>query len=203
MASAPRLGCAPRDSSTCAKRQKVHNREAPPTKKAGVVPTLKAKWEAWREQLWATYVRLESASDSCDFYGEVDWATPGCNRLSTVRSTSQVTERTFSHVRSDPRELVLVAIQTSGHGFIEQNGRSARLEVGDFGLYDTTRPYRLSFDGPFEELIFLLPLQDLNRRLPGFTRLTGRRFDGRGGAGAVARGFVENLAACAPTLGSA
>lgn len=162
---------------------------------------LRSTWERWREQLWSTFVRLESVSDSDNFYGEVAWATSDCNRLATVKSTTQLTERTPTHIRSDPNELVLLAIQRSGHGFIEQSGRQSRLEAGDFGLYETTRPYRLSFDSPFEQLIFKLPLNDLARRLPGLSRLTGLNFQGRVGAGAVATAFAQNLASCSPSLG--
>jgi hypothetical protein len=31
----------------------------------------------WKERLWDTYVRLESVSDSSDFYGHVTEALPG------------------------------------------------------------------------------------------------------------------------------
>ena len=71
----------------------------------------------WREQLWSTYVRLESLSDAEDFYGSVSTVLPGCSRISVVNSTAQITERTSSNVRSDPREYLLLAFQRSGHGF--------------------------------------------------------------------------------------
>ena len=160
-----------------------------------------AKMALWRERLWSTFVRLESDSEAEDFYGRVEWAAPGSCRLSCVHSTAQTTERKFSHLRSDPQELVLIAVQKSGYGFVEQDGRQCRLEPGDFALYDTTRPYRLYFDKPFEQLIVRLPRHLLDRHLPGLPRLTARRYSGQSGAAAVAAGFALHLAANAPTLG--
>jgi AraC-like DNA-binding protein len=155
----------------------------------------------WREQLWSTFVRLESASEDDDFYGRVEPCAPGSCRLSCVHSTAQLTERTNSHLRSDPQELVLLAVQKSGYGFVEQDGRQARLQQGDFAIYDTTRPYRLYFEKPFEQLIVRFPRHLLDRRLPGLPRLTARRYRGQRGPGAVATGFALHLAAAAPTLG--
>jgi AraC-like DNA-binding protein len=157
-------------------------------------------WECWREQIWSTYVRLETASEDDQFYGRVQRPNPASARVSRVISTRQVTERTPSHLRSDPQELLIVAVQIVGEGFIEQDGRRSCLKAGDFGFYDTTRPYRLAFDGPFEQLILRLPRRLIDQRLPTLNRLTGRRYDGRTGAGQVAIGFVRQLAVAAVSL---
>ena len=164
-------------------------------------PHVRSLWDIWREQLWSNFVRLESRSDDEQFFGRVERATEGSNRLARVCSTSQVTERTPAHIRFDPRELVLVAVQRSGYGYIEQDGRQARLDAGDFGFYDTTRPYRLYFDAPFQQLIVRLPRDLLERRLPSLGKLTARCFPGQSGAVAVASGFALQLADNAASLG--
>src|SRR5262249_30330810 len=108
----------------------------------------------WREELWATYARLESSSDDDSFFGSVTFIVPGCTGLTIVNSTAQITERTAANIRSDSSEYVLCAYQLKGHGFAEQDGRIAETRPGEFVLYDTTRPYRLSFDSPFEQRVF-------------------------------------------------
>jgi AraC-binding-like domain len=123
-------------------------------------------FEHWQERLWSTYVRLESQTDDASFFGHVREALPNSNALSFVHSTRQITERTNANIRSDPQEVVIFAIQASGYGFVEQAGRQARLEKGDFTIYETTRPYRLLFDTPFDQLIFRMPRHLLERRLP-------------------------------------
>jgi AraC-like DNA-binding protein len=172
-------------------------------KKAGErLDQLDAKMFAiWREKLWSTFVRLESTTDDDGFYGHVREAVAESNRLSFVHSTSQLTERTHAHIRADHQELVLMAVQTTGYGFVEQDGRQARLESGDFAIYETTRPYRLFFEKPFDQLIFRLPRVLLDRRLPNLSRQTARTFKGKSGAVAVAAGFALQLAENAHQLG--
>jgi AraC-like DNA-binding protein len=157
-------------------------------------------WETWREQLWSTYVRLETTSDDDGFFGRVERPNPASARLSRVKSTRQVTERTPALLRADPQEVLIVAVQVAGEGHIEQDGRRSRLQVGEFGFYDTTRPYRLAFEGPFEQLILRMPRRLLDRRLPTLNRLTARSYDARSGAGALAIGFIRQLASSAATL---
>ncbi len=159
------------------------------------------RWERWREQLWSNFVRLECSSTSENFFGRVEQAAEGSNRLCAVHSTAHLVERTANHTRSDPHDIVLFLIQRSGYGYIEQDGRQARLDAGDFGLIDTSRPYRLSFDEPFEHLILRLPRQHFADRLPGFNRLTAGSFVGCDGPGRVATGMVIQLAANAKALG--
>jgi AraC-like DNA-binding protein len=159
-------------------------------------------FEQWQEKLWSTYVRLESQTDDSSFYGHVREAVPNSNALSFVHSTRQITERTNANIRSDPQEVVIFAVQASGYGFVEQGGRQARLEKGDFAIYETTRPYRLSFDKPFDQLVFLMPRALLERRLPNLSYQTARRFHGQTGAVALAAGFVFQLAKNAESLGT-
>lgn len=155
----------------------------------------------WQEKLWSTYVRLESSSDEPGFFGRVQEVLPGSNLLSFVSSTRQLTERTPGHFRSDQRELVLLSVQIDGQGYVEQEGRQARLDPGDLVIYDTTRPYRLFFKEPFRQLVFRMPREAIERRVNNLSRRTAVTFDGRKGAVAVARGFVRQLAANAALLG--
>ncbi len=150
-------------------------------------------WEVWREQLWSRFVRLESSSNDDGFFGHVSEPVANSCLLSTVHSTTQVTERTAAHLRRDPQDYVLVALQAEGHGFIEQDGRQARLEAGDFGCYITDRPYRLAFDSPFRQIILRLPRERLAERLPSLSRVTARRFNGRVKAGMLATGFIRQM----------
>jgi AraC-like DNA-binding protein len=139
----------------------------------------------WREDLWATYARLESSSDDDRFFGSVTLIVPGCTGLTVVDSTTQITERTTANIRSDSSEYVLCAYQLKGHGFAEQDGRIAETQPGEFVLYDTTRPYRLSFDGPFAQRVFRLPRKLLERRAAGFSQMMARPFNGTRGPGVL------------------
>lgn len=75
-----------------------------------------------------------------------------------------------------------------------QDGREALLEPGDFALYDSTRPYSLRFDGPFEQLVLVLPGPLLRSQLRASERLTATAVRGRGGAGGLAIRMIGTLA---------
>jgi AraC-like DNA-binding protein len=154
----------------------------------------------WREDLWATYARLESSSDDDRFFGSVTLIVPGCTGLTIVSSTTQITERTAANIRSDSSEYVLCAYQLNGHGFAEQDGRLAETHPGQFVLYDTTRPYRLSFDGPFAQRVFRLPRKLLDRRAAGFSQMMARPFDGTRGPGVLVMSLGGLLADQRPVL---
>ncbi|MBB4112780.1 AraC-like DNA-binding protein [Rhizobium sp. BK226] len=149
----------------------------------------------WREQLWSTYVRLESKSEARDFYGRVVEFIPGTHSLSLVDSTSQLTERTRHHVRTDHQEVVLVAFQLAGQGFVAQDDRQSRTIPGQFVFYESGRPYSLSFEGPFKQLVLRVNRDKLLSRLPGLGNLTARTFEARNGCGAVALDFLRSLTA--------
>jgi AraC-like DNA-binding protein len=155
----------------------------------------------WRENLWSAFVRLESTSERDDFYGFVVPAIPETSRLTTVSSTHQLTERTYGNLRSDPQEFVLLSLQLSGYCFVEQDDRQARLDAGDFAIYETNRPYRLAMRDSFEQLIFRLPRDLLDQRLPSLSRLTARRYAGHSASCTLVSGFLRQLCANAPALG--
>ncbi|MGO4852818.1 helix-turn-helix domain-containing protein [Phaeovulum sp. W22_SRMD_FR3] len=160
-------------------------------------------WEAWRSALWSRFLRLDSASQDDGFFGHIDPVVPGSNRLTRVHSTVQVTERTAAHLRGDPQDDVLFALQIEGQGGIEQGGRQTRLRPGDFACYLTDRPYRLAFDGPFRQIILRLPQERLACQITGLGGVTARRFDGQRGAGLLVRGFLQQMAENGPLLSDA
>jgi len=155
----------------------------------------------WRDALWETYARLQSTSDGAGFYGRVSAPWPGSQSLSIVTSTSQRTERTPNNIRMDLHEFVLCAIQLAGRDFVEQGGRQAATDPGEFVLYETTKPYTLLFDGPFEQLVLKLPRGVLSRPVVNLSSLTGRSIQAGRGAGAVARELIESLVRRGDELG--
>ena len=160
-----------------------------------MIDSSRASLARWKDALWNTYVRLESKSDSPAFYGNVTEELPGSNCLTEVVSTTQITQRTFSNIRHDPQEYILVAFQVEGEGYAEQGDRQAKTTPGDFVLYESTHPYTLVFSDSFKQRVLKLPLQTLDRRIPRLSSIVGRTINGRDGAGAIARQFVSNLAA--------
>jgi len=59
----------------------------------------------------------------------------------------------------------MVNIQVSGQGTAAQDGRTVVLRPGAMTFLDSTRPYKLFFDGAFSQLVVQLPLRALPRRV--------------------------------------
>lgn len=149
--------------------------------------------ETWRAQLWSRFVRLESESTDGNFYGKVTTPIPDSKRISVIHSTRQVTKRTNQNIKTDPQDLILVMLQKTGSGFIEQEGKQARLKAGDFAILDTTRPYQLFFNNPFEQVVMQVPRQRITECMPNYKSAICRQFDGKSGPGLVISGFIQHL----------
>ena len=73
--------------------------------------------------------------------------------------------------------------RSRGAGCFEQNGRKVVLAPGEWSLYDTTRPYAVSNPERIEQVIMLLPRDELVRLGLDLDDLVVRRFTGRAGIG--------------------
>ncbi|MEM9606852.1 MAG: helix-turn-helix domain-containing protein [Actinomycetota bacterium] len=144
----------------------------------------------WREVVCAVYVPLVvDPVGSRPFAGRVavrDWDDV---RISQVDSEGQVVR----HSADDVSDECLVSLQVAGQARITQDGRTAELSPGDFALYDATRPYELSFDDTFRQIVVHFPREALLDRGLTVDSTTARRADGTAGLGAVAASFLRSL----------
>src|SRR5260370_39862240 len=85
-------------------------------------------------------------------------------------------------------------MQLRGYCLVTQDGREAPLTPGDFALYDTRRPYQLSFDSEFRMLVVMFPRELLNLRADDLANVVARRVSGRRGAGGPVSPFFMKLA---------
>jgi AraC-like DNA-binding protein len=158
----------------------------------------------WIEAVCNTYVQLE-----CDtlqrnpvFDGTIEANQLATLGLSRVTSSPQWVRRTPAKIKRATEDYFIVSIQTKGHGRIVQDGRVANLTPGDFALYDSTRPYELIFDEPFQQHVLQLPGAVLRGRLSNTETLTARRISGDRGAGHLMISMINTLAADIDTLES-
>jgi hypothetical protein len=84
------------------------------------------------------------------------------------------------------------AERTTARPTAEHYRQRLSLKVGDFGFYETTRPYRLTLDGPFEQLVMKMP-----RRLIDATRRKARAQERHHSRGSH-RGSAPDLCARSP-----
>jgi AraC-like DNA-binding protein len=149
----------------------------------------------WNEAVSDTYVRLDTTAPGSDVVGEIRANSLATLELSRVTATAQQVRRTPSLIAAAAEDYFLVSIQTDGTGAVVQDGRTARLKPGDFALYDSTRPYELLFDGPFQQYVLMLPGPTLRSQLRRAPELTARGVHGSRGAGHLMIEMIRTLAA--------
>jgi AraC-like DNA-binding protein len=156
----------------------------------------------WTDMVCNTYVQLDcdAAAGSTTIEGDIRADALATLQLSTVTATPQVVRRTAAKIARASEDYFLVSIQTQGEGVIAQDGRTARLAPGDFALYDSTRPYELRFDRPFQQYVLRLPGATLRTALRDTQLLTASTVSGQRGAGHLMIGMIRTLAADIGTL---
>lgn len=150
----------------------------------------------WSDMVCDTYVELacEVPADKTIIEGSIANSQVATLSLSQVTATAQRVHRTPAKIRQSSDDYFLVSIQTSGHCVVAQDGREACLVPGDFALYDSTRPYTLSFERDFQQYVLMFPGRLLRTELPDTERLTARTVAGQRGAGHLMISMIGALA---------
>lgn len=156
----------------------------------------------WVDMVCDTYVQLDcdAAGDDQQIDGQITSDSLATLELSRVSSTAQTVRRTAAKIARASEDYFLVSIQAYGNGRVLQDGRTAVLAPGDFALYDSTRPYELQFDAPFQQYVLKLPGQTLRTSLRDTHALTATTVRGDRGAGNLMIGMITSLAREVTTL---
>lgn len=153
------------------------------------------RFDSFREAVSNTFVPLlVEPTTTAPFDGHVHGVQLGSLLITEVTATPHLVRRTPKLIaRSDP-EYYKVGLQLGGCCLLTQDDREATLTPGDFAIYDTSRPYAMTFDGPYRQLVLMLPRTQL--RLPDnkIRGITARRVPGSHGVGALLSAFLRQLA---------
>ena len=151
------------------------------------------RFDAFRTAISTTFVPLDAISDEPGFYGRLRSAEVGAVQLSQVTAKAHVVRRTERLIRASDPEYYKVGLQVAGYGVLTQDGREAALTPGDFAIYDTSRPYQLSFGADFRMLVAMFPRERLRVPEDCMRALTARRVSGKQGLGALTSPFMLGL----------
>lgn len=70
-----------------------------------------------------------------------------------------------------------VSLQMNGHGLLVQDGREVLLAPGELAIYDTQRPYTLSFDQDATTLVVMIPHEKFRLSQEQVSQITAMRLD--------------------------
>ena len=146
----------------------------------------------WEDLISTAYVPLECTHAAAqDFQGSIlSYEMPNLE-VSIASSRKQKVLRTRRAISSSTDEWIIASIQTSGSGVIFQADRETLLSPGDFAIYDSTRPYSLTFGDDFEQVVLKLPIDQLGHMISGLEDLTAMKISSGTGVGRMLVSLVN------------
>ena len=153
------------------------------------------QFDAWRETVSNAFVPLDAKSHTpTAFTGNLLSEAIGSLQVSEVTGGAVEVHRTPEAIRrSDPGYLKL-GMQIRGYCVLSQDDREAALTPGDFSIYDTRRPYQVSFERDFAQLVVMFPRELIHLRPDAMKDMTARRVSGRRGVGGLVSQFLVGIA---------
>ena len=117
-----------------------------------------------------------------------------------VLRTPGLISRTRSDEHGATANYFKVSLQLDGHGLLIQDGREMALAPGTLAIYDTSRPYTLSFDSDFSSYVMMFPQSRVNLPVAAVGQLTATPIGADHQLGAVVAQVISQAGAMLPTL---
>ncbi len=151
--------------------------------------------EYWLETVCSMYCRLECIPPSDErIFGSIEFSSIGALQLTRLQSNGWQVRRTQDRIRAGNDDHHLVLILHKGRAVVQQDGRTAILQPGDFVFHDCTRPYTLLFDPPYHEVqVLRLARSQLESHVSNLSDLTAVTVPGSGMAGRLLLPILDTM----------
>src|SRR4051794_35403107 len=157
--------------------------------------SLREREEAWRTAAADSFVPLDFSFDPRTFRGEIAGQVFGAVTVSQVTAGPHRALRTERQVaRSSEQPYYKLSVPLRGYVLVSQDGREAPLLPGDMAIYDTGRPYQVSFDDTCRMLVLMFPHRELRLPHDAVREVAARRVSGRSGIGGMVAPLLISLA---------
>lgn len=151
-----------------------------------------ADFESFQRSASTAFVGLEAqAVNEGPFAGRIMGHRYDDVTLSRVDARAHRVIRTDDLIAAGGGGHFKFTLQLAGHGLLIQDGREALLRPGDLAVYDTSRPYSLTFEEECAVFVAMVPRERLGATADDVAELTALRLGEDGGM----------LDMVAPTLG--
>lgn len=167
-------------------------------------------FDGWRSLVSDSFVPLETEPQRRGgFRGTISARDYDSLVMSHIRANSHAVLRTSDLIARDtttqsigagPSNYYKVSLQLKGHGLLIQDGREVSLAPGSLAIYDTSRPYTLSFDCDFSSYVMMFPQSRVNLPAETVRQLTATSIGADHQLGAVATQLISQAGAMLPTL---
>ncbi|MCX5465362.1 MULTISPECIES: AraC-like ligand-binding domain-containing protein [Alcaligenes] len=147
---------------------------------------------AWQEVVCAYFVPLEVQPESLrGFSNRAATDRMGSVDVMELCTSAQRVRRTQALASQSEHALYKVTLQISGSSQIEQDNRSGILRAGEWGIYDTTRPYEVSVQDQSHFLVLQFEEERLLPWLPWLSDAVARSFSATTGPARIAMDMLR------------
>jgi len=134
-----------------------------------------------------------TALDPTVFSGRVRRVDLGAIRIAEISASASTVNRTRSHIAHATEAPYVFRLLLSGGLQSSQEGVETTQRPGDFSLYDTSRPYRLTLHGDTAVLSIRIPKAQLLQHIPCPESVTSRVVSGNSDAGMLTSRFLREF----------
>jgi AraC-like DNA-binding protein len=124
----------------------------------------------------------------------------GALNVSRVEASPHSASRSLDGIARTGSETLVIIFVLAGHLIAEQDGRIARLAVGEGTVCDAERPYLLHSDQPFEIACLQVPRQSVASGIGGLQRLMAMNFSEKSNLCPLVFSYVVRLVESASLL---
>lgn len=158
----------------------------------------------WNDRACETISPLVSdPMDLRTFNGSMNRLVLGDLSLTEVYSEAQIVRHSRNHVARTRSAMFFLNLMLEGQSSNRQDGREARLEPGDFTLFDSTRQYEVTFPASNRMLVLAIPDAKLRRHVACPESLVAVPMRATTGVASLLSRFLRNFwAECSADLES-
>ncbi|MCJ0765623.1 helix-turn-helix domain-containing protein [Variovorax terrae] len=141
----------------------------------------------WGDAVWRLIGGLQSDAFGDEaFNGRIVSGQAGCLSLCQLDVSRHRVVRTPSLIRGSDRAFLKVVAQLKGRACFEQNGRHVWLSPGEWSVYDTTQSYSVANPDSVQQMVLMIPKEQMPERGLRLDHLMVQRFSGSSGVSRLA-----------------
>lgn len=159
----------------------------------GLTSSVATSFNHWKHLVAESFVPLTARTADVDgFRGQLRARVLDRMSIVEVKATSHEVHRTPALIAQSHERYFKLNLQLEGTGLLVQDNREAVLQPGDLAIYDTNRPYTLTFEEQARVMVVMFPCDALSLPADYVGQLAAVRMDATGLSGIVGQ-FIRQL----------
>ena len=151
-------------------------------------------FDHWKHLVAESFVPLAARTEDVDgFRGQMHSRVLDRMSIVEVSATSHEVHRTPALIARANERYFKLNLQLEGTGLLIQDHREAVLRPGDLAIYDTNRPYTLTFEQQARMMVVMFPCDALSLPTDYVGQLAAVRMAGTTGLSGIVGQFIRQL----------